>query len=64
MLPENLIREVPIQSDRPSWFWKVVAGAALSSFVAVVLLAWYATNHRKRVEYVRFEVPSMCGAPP
>lgn len=63
MLPVNLVREVPIDDTRPSWFWKVVAGAALSSFIAVVLLAWYATTHRpRRIEYVTLEIPSQCGA--
>lgn len=57
MSPVQLIREVPAQV--PSWFWKVVAGAALCSLMTVVLLAWQGSRQPRRV--VTVELPSLCG---
>ena len=58
MLPVPLCREVPIQAELSAMFWKVVAGAALASFLAVVLFAWDVSRHPRKVMIV--EVPSSC----
>lgn len=59
MMPASLIREVPTEHElHPhAWFWKVVVGAALASFFAVVLLAWHASRHPR---VVVAPVPSAC----
>ena len=61
MLPAEFIREVPTEVEGHPWFWKVVAGAALASFLAVVLLAWHVARQPRKV--VVIEVPSLCRTP-
>jgi hypothetical protein len=60
MQPVNLVREVPTQLEVHAWFWKVVAGAALCSFMAVVLLAWQQSHVRTR--HVHVVTHAMCSA--
>jgi hypothetical protein len=61
MQPVTLVREVPTRFEAPAWFWKVVAGAALSSLMSVVLLAWHTSHVRTR--HVHVVTHAMCGAP-
>jgi hypothetical protein len=56
MMPVSLCREVPVPFE-VSVFWKIFVAAALASFVAVVLLAWHASQQPK---VVVVEVPSAC----
>ena len=52
MTPAPLAREVAVPFEA-SVFWQIVAGAALASFLAVVLLAWHVTTTPARVEVVK-----------
>jgi hypothetical protein len=59
MTPVPLAREVSVPFEA-SVFWQIVAGAAVASFLAVVLLAWHVTARPTRVELVK--VPGECSA--
>ena len=56
MTPLSLIREAPVRSEW-SLVWKVAAGAALSAFAAVVLLAWHTSRQPKRYEVATIYLP-------
>ena len=44
MTPFTLHKETPTRRTWPRTAWAIVAGAALSSLIAVVLLAWQASR--------------------
>jgi len=60
MLPVSLVREVPADPDDMSVFWKIIAGAALASFLTVLLLAWHIS--RQPPERLTAHAPVACEA--